>query len=492
MELRLTSTYEYLERRFDKSLRRLGSILFIIGVFLWLPIVIYVPAMALNHVTGINTHIITPIVCAVCIFYTCLGGIRAVIWTDFLQAFLMISSVILVIIKATWDVGGLGTVIERNVATGRIEYPDMELSLTKRLTFPAMVFGGTFGVVNNGVLDQVMMQRYVSLPSIKQAKRVVWLFLIVKTIFIGLCTSLGLIIFATYFNCDPISTKIVSERDQLLPLLVVDTLKDFPGASGIFLAGVLSASLSSLSSGLNSLSAVILEDCFKPIFRKLSPKQEQIIVKTVVFVAGIVIVGLAGIVEKFGQVLPLYDAISSISSGPLLGVFTLGILFPWANAKGALYAGFSGILFMGWICFGAQSMLASGKMRHPEKPVFTDGCTFNITEPLPTSLPTNDFDETNVFFMYRISFVLNMAIGSIFTVVLGLIISYLTGFNKIEDVDPLYLAPFLRPKSVVSQSFDSKEKYNEKFGINVCMTEAVDLLDKRKDSSCAEKINYQA
>lgn len=49
---------------------------------------------------------------------------------------------------------------------------------------------------------------------------------------------------------------------------------------------------------------------------------------------------------------------------------------------------------MGWICFGAQSMLASGKMRHPEKPVFIDGCTFNITEPLASSLPMDNFDET--------------------------------------------------------------------------------------------------
>lgn len=80
-------------------------------------------------------------------------------------------------------------------------------------------------------------------------------------------------------------------------------MKDYPGASGLFLAGVFSASLSSLSSGLNSLAAVFLEDCFKPIFTKLTPKQEQFIVKTVVFVTGVIIVGLAAIVEKLGQIL---------------------------------------------------------------------------------------------------------------------------------------------------------------------------------------------
>ncbi|XP_044729523.1 sodium-coupled monocarboxylate transporter 1-like [Chrysoperla carnea] len=491
MDLRLTSTYEYLERRFDKSLRRLGSILFIVSVILWLPIVIYVPALALNHVTGINTHVITPIVCAVCIFYTCVGGIRAVIWTDFLQAFLMVSSVLLVLVKATWEAGGLGTVIERNVASGRLEYPDMELSLTKRLTFPAMMFGGTFSVINHGIINQVMMQRYVSLPSLEEAKTVVWLFLICKTIFMGLCAYSGLLIFATYFDCDPVSTHIVSEKDQLLPLLVVDTLKEFPGASGLFLAGVFSASLSSLSSGLNSLAAVLLEDCFKPVFTKLTPKQEQTIVKIVVVVTGVLTVGLAAVVAKLGQILQLSAALGSISSGPLLGVFTLGILFPWANAKGAFYAGFSGLFFMGWICFGAQTMLAQGLMLYPEKPVYTDGCTFNITEPLATPPPMDNYDETNVFFMYRITFVLYTAIGTIFTVILGLIISYITGFNKIEDVDPLHLAPFLRPKNFKPlENNNDKQQYIEKFGTNICMTEAVDLLNKRKDSGCAEKNNY--
>ncbi|XP_044729683.1 sodium-coupled monocarboxylate transporter 1-like [Chrysoperla carnea] len=489
MDLRLTSTYEYLELRFDKSLRRLGSILFIVSVMLWLPIVIFVPALALNHVTGINVHIITPIVSAVCIFYTCVGGIRAVIWTDFLQAFLMVSSMVLVLIKATWDLGGLGTVIERNVASGRLEYPDMELSLTKRLTFPVLMFGGTFNVINSGIINQVMMQRYVSLPSLKEAKSVVWLFILAKTIFLGLCAYAGLVIFAAYFNCDPFSTKIVTSKDQLLPLLVIDTLKDFPGASGLFLAGVFSASLSSLSSGLNSLAAVFLEDCFKPIFTKLTPKQEQVIVKTVVFVTGVIIVGLAAIVEKLGQILQLSAALGSISSGPLLGVFTLGILFPRANAKGALYAGFSGLIFMAWICFGAQTMLATGKMHYPIKPVYTDGCTFNITELVSTPQPPDDYDETNVFFLYRITFLLYTAMGTTFTVVFGLIISYLTGFNKIEDVDPLYLAPFLRPKATIdSKSFkENKEQYNEKFDTNIPMPEAVELLDKKIDSNCTEK-----
>ncbi|XP_044729522.1 sodium-coupled monocarboxylate transporter 1-like [Chrysoperla carnea] len=488
MDLRLTSNYEYLELRFDKSLRRLGSILFIIYMILWLPCVIHVPALALNQVTGINTHTITPIICAVCIFYTSMGGIRAIIWTDFLLAFLMVCSMLLVLIKATWEVGGVGTVVERNMASGRLEYPDMELSLTKRLTFPTILIGGTFNIISDGMITQVMMQRYMSLPTLKDAKKVTWLFFVIRTLFMGLCACAGLVIYATYFNCDPVSTNVVSAKDQLLPLLVVDTLKDFPGAAGLFLAGVFSASLSSLSGGLNSLAAVILEDCVKPVFTQLSQKQEQIIVKSVVLVTGVVIVGLAVIVAKMGQILQLYVTLESISFGPLLGMFTLGILFPCANSKGAFYAGLSGLFFMGWI--GGQSMIASSNIHYPEKPVFTDGCTFNITEPLGPPPTLDDYDETNVFFMYRITFVLYTTMGTIFTIVIGLIISYFTGFNKIEDVNPLHLAPFLRPKIVDTKAFDNKRPYVEKADSNICMEEVVDLLNKRNNSSCKEKEKY--
>lgn len=117
------------------------------------------------------------------------------------------------------------------------------------------------------------------------------------------CNKKNGLIFGKYKKVIRIYLQVVSAKDQLLPLLVIDTLKDFPGAAGLFLAGVFSASLSSLSGGLNSLAAVTLEDCVKPVFTQLSSKQEQIIVKSVVLVTGVVTVGLAVIVAKMGQIL---------------------------------------------------------------------------------------------------------------------------------------------------------------------------------------------
>lgn len=101
-----------------------------------------------------------------------------------------------------------------------------------------------------------------------------WFFIVGVLLLLGLCCYSGLLIYATFFDCDPLTTKLAKAKDQLLPLLVMETLGDFPGFPGMFVAGVFSAALSSLSTGLNSMSAVMLEDFCKPFLNKpLTDKQ---------------------------------------------------------------------------------------------------------------------------------------------------------------------------------------------------------------------------
>ncbi|XP_017879892.1 sodium-coupled monocarboxylate transporter 1-like [Ceratina calcarata] len=337
-ELKLTTTYEYLEKRFDRKIRTLGSILFAIGIITWLPIVIYVPALAFNQVTGVNIHVVTPFVCIVCIFYTCVGGIRAVVWTDFIQTFIMFGSMLLIIVKGTSDVGGWALVIRRNLESGRLEFPSSDWSPLTRHTIWSLVIGGFFHWLQISALNQNMIQRYLSLPTLKSARRALWTFTIGVLILIGICGYAGMLIYAWYHVCDPLTTKLVTAKDQLLPLLVMNVLSEFPGLPGLFVAGVFSAALSSLSTGLNSMAAVVLEDFIKP-FRKtpFSPKSEDRLVKIIVVTLGIICVALVFVVEKTeSHVLQLTTTLSSIASGPSLGIFSMGVLLPWINAKGAL------------------------------------------------------------------------------------------------------------------------------------------------------------
>lgn len=128
-----------------------------------------------------------------------------------------------------------------------------------------------------------------------------WGFIFGAMALIGVCGYSGMLIYAWYHNCDPLTTKLASAKDQLLPLLVMDILGGFPGLPGLFVAGVFSAALSSLSTGLNSMAAVVLEDFIKP-FKKtpFSNKSADILMKLTVVILGVICVALVFFVEKAG------------------------------------------------------------------------------------------------------------------------------------------------------------------------------------------------
>lgn len=149
-----------------------------------------------------------------------------------------------------------------------------------------------------------------------------------------MCCYNGILIFATYHDCDPLETGLAKAKDQLLPLLVMDVLRNIPGFSGLFIAGVFSAALSSISTALNSLSAVVLEDFFKSFSKKpFTERQTAIIMRGTVFVLGIWTVALVYVVERMGSVLQLSMSVPTACFGPMLGIFVLGMFVPWMNAK---------------------------------------------------------------------------------------------------------------------------------------------------------------
>ncbi|XP_012280871.1 sodium-coupled monocarboxylate transporter 1 [Orussus abietinus] len=450
-ELKLTSTYQYLEMRFDKKIRLLGSVLFSIGIMTWLPIVIYVPALAFNQVTGVNVHIVTPFVCIVCIFYTCVGGLRAVVWTDFVQAFIMFGAMLLVAIKGTSDLGGLQVVINRNLESGRIELPSFDWSPLTRHTMWSLVIGGFVHWLQISAINQNMIQRYLALPSLRSARTALWFFIVGVLILIGICGYAGLLIYATYHECDPLTTKLAGAKDQLLPLLVMHILGDFPGLPGLFVAAVFSAALSSLSTGLNSMAAVVLEDFIKP-FRKtpFTRRGADILMKFTVVLLGALCVALVFVVERTGShILQLSMSLSSITSGPSLGIFSMGILLPWVNAKGALFGGLFGLGFMGWLSLSAEAAITSGKIKFIEKPVTTEGCTYSFqqVESLLLVPPDAILDDEDLmsepWAVYRVSYLWYTVVGALVTMCIGLIISFISP-DSTEKLDPMLMAPFVR------------------------------------------------
>ncbi|KAI9579971.1 hypothetical protein GQX74_000759 [Glossina fuscipes] len=453
--LQLTSTYEYFEMRFGKAIRLFGSTLFSVGTITWLPIVIYVPALAFNQVTGINIHIVTPVVCVVCIFYTTVGGLKAVVWTDVIQTVIMIGAIIFIIVKGTIDIGGFHVVWQRNYDSGRIELPDFTWDPTVRISMLSIFVGTTLYFIQVCCGNQVIVQRYLSLPSMKQAKLACVLFTGGVILFYLITFYNGLLIFATYHDCDPLSTKLAKAKDQLVPLMVMETLRFLPGMPGLFVAGVFSAALSSLSTGLNSLAAVFLEDYIKPSrVTPLSERQTAIIMRISVVLIGTLCVALVFVVEHLGHaVLQLSITLGSVTCGPLLGLFLMGLLVPWINAKSAMSGSIISTAVMTWICVKGQMALASGELVYAEKPVTTAGCTYDF-EPkaqLNSTLLMDDrqvsletLSKTVSEYIYHMSFTFYVTVGCLVSIISSGLSTIIFGRNNPSEMDKKLFAPCIR------------------------------------------------
>ncbi|KAL5274268.1 hypothetical protein ACFFRR_000805 [Megaselia abdita] len=460
--LNITSTYEYLESRFDRRLRMFGSIMFTIMNIGFLPIVIYVPALAFNQVTGVDIHIITPIVCIVCIFYTCVGGMKAVVWTDVVQTFSMIGALLLVAVKGTIDIGGPGKVFEKAIETERIELPDLSFNPILRHTIWSQVIGGVFYWTQTGAVSQNMIQRYLSLPTLKDGRKAMTIFVCGVFVIMFLCSYNGLLIYATYEKCDPLSTKLAKVRDQLLPLFVLDTLSEYPGLAGLFIAGVFSAALSSLSTCLNSMSAVVLEDFVKPFVNKpLSDRSINWIMRSVVVAVGIICLLLVNVVEKMGTVLQLTMSLESITNGPLLGVFTIGIFLPWIKSNSALSGGVFAVFAMSWISLKAQWAIASGGVQYETKQLTTEGCTYKFNAPPPLSLAniTAINEASDIFPLYKMSYMWYTCLGTVITIIVALLLTPIFGHNRAKDVHPSLITPIVRNRINYEEEKDA-EKVN--------------------------------
>lgn len=112
---------QYLEDRFSPAVKKFVTFTYVLNIYLILPIFIFIPSLAFAQVTGTNVHVINGIVCCVCVFYTMLGGIKAVVWTDVVQGLIMFASCFLVVAVGVYKIGGFAEVFARAAAGNRLE-----------------------------------------------------------------------------------------------------------------------------------------------------------------------------------------------------------------------------------------------------------------------------------------------------------------------------------------------------------------------------------
>lgn len=460
-KLQLTSTFEYLEIRFARPVRLLASFLYSLSLVIYIPLIIYVPALAFSQATSIDLHLIAPLICIVCIFYTTIGGLKAVVWADTVQMTVTVGSLFAVLILGIRAVGGVTEIWKIADEGGRIVFWNMDPSLFARNTFWGMSVGMALTWLAGIGISQVSMQRFLAVPTITEARKSIAFMGVGMVVIKWVSVFTGLIMYARYHKCDPITSHVVAKSDQILPYYVLDVAANAPGLPGLFLAGLVSAGLSTMSGGLNTTAGTIYEDFIDPWMADKVDKDRRAakIMKITVVILGIICVAMVFIVDRLGDIFQVSMSLTGITAGSLLGLFSLGMLVPWATTKGAVVGGTVSMTLMVWIVGGAQWNIASKRLFYKSLPVSTAECLVDAKEILnnrttnATMIDSFDKDE-GPFILYTISFMYYTLIGCILVMVVGTAISFLFGAPDLADVDPDHFPPIIR-------RFLPRKKYTE-------------------------------
>lgn len=444
--LKLTSSYEYLERRFQaRSVKVIATGMCIVQQILYMGIASYAPSTALSAVSELPEGATILIVGVVATVYTCLGGIKAVVWSDVFQAGVMVAGLLSIVIQGTVMVGGIQHVWEVNKKWGRIRFDEFHLNPTIRHTFWNLLCGAAIGWMAIFGISQASVQRYSALPTLKKARYAILLNIVIVSMIMFLTCLAGITVFAYYATkgCDPLSSHQIKNANQIIPFFVVEVL-GYPGLPGLFIAALFSGALSSVSSSLNGLAAITWDAFLKVPCRNLSEAQKAMVTKFLVLVFGAAGVGVGFIARGLGgTVLQASLSFTGASGGPMTGLFLLGALFPMANWKGALAGGTLGLILPLWISFGSYSYgsYKTGLPLPTETCNITDLVT--ITNSNATGLPTDSGKFAGLAKLYRLSYLWYSSVGILGCVSIGLIVSFITGPSKPKDVSPEYLIPLL-------------------------------------------------
>lgn len=404
--LRVYTPFVYLERRFDRRVRSLASIVFLWVRLVYLAMVLYSSSKVFEGAAGWPVWFTICLVGAVGIVYTTLGGMKAVVWTDFAQFIVLAIGLTAVTIKCAASVeGGVAGIVRYSFAHGRgLDGFKAEgffsLSPYVRLNFWLLLIGLVMSCMFYHSADQISLQRLLSTSSYEQAKKSIYLNAVLVIPFVSVLWFLGLAVF-TYYSQHPEEATGLTGDTALFRFIAVHLPSPLPG---VIIAAMLAAVMSTLDSGMNSLAAVTTKDIYLVFIRPDASERQQVLVSRIATAGVGVVAILMGLViatvstnikETIIEAGTVWGSIAVVLAPMfLIGVTTrtvrathiiIASIAAWAVTAGMvvwylvskggprpvsfLYVGFPGLVVM--FVLGYLPALFAGKV-DPEK---TDGLT---------------------------------------------------------------------------------------------------------------------
>ncbi len=349
-KLELTSAYEYLELRFNLPVRLLSALLFCLLQIGRLSVVLYLPALALAAVTGIDQTLCILMTGLLATIYTYFGGMEAVVWTDVVQTGLLLAGVLLsiafVIIKIGGDVSQFTHIVLHDHKM-QLVLPGHDAS---KAVLWVVILGYFFSRFAGLSSDQANVQRYLTTRDARQAGRALWLDVAVSIPWAFTVFFLGTALYV-FYKLHPSWLHPAVDTNGIVPLFVAQAFP--PGLAGVIIAAIFAAAMSSLDSSMHSTSTVLVTDFYARLLPRSNDRARLILAKAMV--------GLLGV---FGTITALYLASSQIKSvwdqfgtilglfvGAVAGLFVLGLFTVRVDGWDALIGGIVGVLATTYVSF---------------------------------------------------------------------------------------------------------------------------------------------
>ncbi|MFN8353273.1 MAG: sodium/solute symporter [Spirosomataceae bacterium] len=335
-KLNATSAYEYLEKRFNYSTRFLGAVLYILLQLGRMGIVLLLPSIALSVVTGIDVITGILIMGIVSIFYTVLGGIEAVIWTEVVQVIILLGGALLslglipFLLEGDWN-----THFQTLEHYDKLKIFDFSFDWSSS-TFWVVVIGGfSLNIVQYGC-DQTVVQRYLTTKDQRTAENSLrlgaWMTVPSTMIFFSIGTLLYL-----FYQQHPEKVNIaLDSQDTVYPWFIVNELPK--GIAGLVITAIFAAAMGSLNGSVNCVATVFTNDLFKPFVKNLTEKRYLSIARWVTFGVGVfgTVIALLMAQWKVYSLWDQFNIILGLFTGSIGGVFMLGIFTTRAHGKGVV------------------------------------------------------------------------------------------------------------------------------------------------------------
>ena len=342
--LKVTTAYEYLEVRFNATSRLLASGIFMVFMVARTALVLFLPSLALTTVTGIDIYICIILMGVITIIYCTMGGVEAVIWGDVIQGFVLMGGAVLaVFFLVSGTEGGINKLIDITIEHEKLKTFDMTLSFTSA-TFWVVLLGGLANNLISYSSDQTVIQRYLTTKDEKSAGKSIYMNGVLSIVVSIIFYFIGTALFAFYkTNPDQLNISM-SNPDSIFPHFIMTKMP--MGIAGILIAAIFAATMSTVSSSINSLSTAFTTDFYQKFVKNKEDNHYLFIARLSGIIMGGFGIALALLMAMW-NILSLFDYFNYIlgllASG-LGGLFFMGIFIPRIKGKAAIIGFLGGFL----------------------------------------------------------------------------------------------------------------------------------------------------